>query len=100
VNAIVIPAGYDAGAHYHEAQEEVYFVHAGQIEIRFGDGRSFLLGPGGIARVDASTVRGVRNPTDADATYVIFGGKDGYVGRDGKVADGRDITRPGGGGSG
>jgi uncharacterized cupin superfamily protein len=97
VNAIVIPPGYDAGSHYHDAQEELYFVHAGEIEIAFGDGRSFRLGPGAMARVDASTVRGVRNPTDNDAVYVIVGGKDGYVGRDGKTADGSEITRPGAG---
>ena len=97
VNAIVIPAGYDAGGHYHEEQEELYFVHSGEIEIRFGDGRSFRLGPGGLARVDAATVRAVRNPTDSDAVYVIVGGKDGYVGRDGKTAEGSEITRPGAG---
>src|SRR5215213_784641 len=68
VNAIELPGGYDVGSHYHEEQEELYFVHSGEIEMRFGDGRSFRLGPGGMARVDAATVRGIRNPTDGDAT--------------------------------
>jgi mannose-6-phosphate isomerase-like protein (cupin superfamily) len=95
VNAIVLPGGYDTGSHYHEEQEELYFVHSGEIEITFGDGRSFRLGEGGLARVDASTVRGVRNPTDGESVYVIVGGKDGYVGRDGKTAEGSEITRPG-----
>ena len=96
MNAIVLPPGYDAGAHFHEEQEETYFVHSGQIEIEFGDGTKHLLGPGGLARVDAATVRRIRNASDSeDATYVIAGGKDGYVGRDGKTPDGEAIARPG-----
>jgi mannose-6-phosphate isomerase-like protein (cupin superfamily) len=97
MNAIVLPPDYDAGAHFHEEQEETYFVHSGQIEIEFGDGTKHVLGPGGLARVDASTVRRIRNASDSeDAIYVIAGGKDGYVGRDGKTPDGEQITRPGG----
>jgi mannose-6-phosphate isomerase-like protein (cupin superfamily) len=97
MNAIVMPPGYDAGAHFHEEQEETYFVHSGQLEFEFGDGTKHLLGPGGLARVDASTVRRIRNASDSeDAVYVIAGGKDGYVGRDGRAPDGEQITRPGG----
>lgn len=96
INAIVIPPGYETGAHYHEAQEETYFVHRGRIEMEFGDGSRHVLGPGGVARVDASTVRRVRNPGDEDAVYVIAGGKDGYVGRDGRLPEGE--TRFGGSG--
>ena len=45
VDAIEIPAGYETGRHYHEEQEELYFVFRGQVEIEFGDGSSHLLGP-------------------------------------------------------
>ena len=38
VNAIVLPAGLETGFHYHDAQEELYFVHRGAIEMEFGDG--------------------------------------------------------------
>jgi quercetin dioxygenase-like cupin family protein len=94
VNAIVLPPGYDGtGAHFHEEQEELNFVHRGTIEIEFGDGARHRLGPGGLARVDAPTVRRIVNPTDEDAVYVIVGGKDGYVGRDGRMPEGE--TRPG-----
>jgi hypothetical protein len=34
--------------------------------------------------VDAATVRRMGNPGSGDLTYVCIGGKDGYVGRDGK----------------
>jgi mannose-6-phosphate isomerase-like protein (cupin superfamily) len=94
VNAIVLPPGYETGAHYHDEQEELYFVHAGRIEIEFGDGQSFTLGAGGMARVDAPTHRKIRNVGEGDATYVIVGAKGGYVGRDGRAPEGEEITRP------
>src|SRR5262249_4949416 len=85
-NAIVIPPGYEPGNPLHEEQEELYFLHSGRIAIEFGDGTSHELAPGGLARVDAPTVRKVRNLSDSeDAVYVVVGGKDGYVGRDGKL---------------
>jgi mannose-6-phosphate isomerase-like protein (cupin superfamily) len=99
VNAIVIPEGYDAGQHYHDEQEELYLVLRGTIAITFGEDEAdrFTLAPGGLARVDAHTVRRVRNAGQGDAVYFIVGGKDGYVGRDGRVPDGSEITRPGAG---
>jgi quercetin dioxygenase-like cupin family protein len=88
-NAIVIPPGFETGRHLHEEQEELYFLHSGSIAIEFGDGSSHELGPGGLAWVDAPTVRKIRNLSDSeDAVYVVVGGKDGYVGRDGKLPEG------------
>ncbi|HLM09292.1 MAG TPA: cupin domain-containing protein [Thermoleophilaceae bacterium] len=92
VNAIEIPPGYETGRHFHEQQEELYFVHRGRVEMSFGDGDSFVLGPGGVARVDASTVRKVKNVGDEPAVYLVAGGKDGYVGRDGKLPEG-EVSR-------
>jgi len=88
VNAIELPPGYETGGHYHDEQEELYFVHRGRIEMSFGDGSTHLLGPGGIARVDAATVRRVKNVGDEPAVYLVTGGKDGYVGRDGRLPEG------------
>ena len=88
VNAIVLPPRYETGRHYHDQQDELYFVHRGTIEIEFGDGARHRLGPGGLARVDAPTVRRIINPTDDDAVYLIVGGKDGYMGRDGRLPEG------------
>ncbi len=90
VNAIVLPPGVETGSHFHDEQEELYFVHAGTIEMTFGDGAVETLPAGSFARVDAATVRGIRNPGDVDAVYVIAGGKDGYVGRDGRVPPGEE----------
>jgi len=84
VNAIVLPPAYASSRHLHERQQELYFVHRGEIEIAFGDGSAHTLGPGGFARVDAATVRSLRNLSDTDeAIYVCVGGEGGYVGRDG-----------------
>ncbi|MCW3004700.1 MAG: Cupin 2 conserved barrel domain protein [Conexibacter sp.] len=89
INAIVLPQGYESNRHFHDRQQELYFVHRGRIEIRFGDGTAHVLEEGGIARVDAATVRSLKNVGDRDATYVCIGGADGYVGRDGQmVSDG------------
>jgi mannose-6-phosphate isomerase-like protein (cupin superfamily) len=88
INAIVMPPGIESGFHFHETQEELYFVHAGTIEIEFGDGTVHELGPGGMARVDAPVHRKIRNRGDVEATYVIVGAKDGYVGRDGRAPEG------------
>jgi mannose-6-phosphate isomerase-like protein (cupin superfamily) len=90
-NAIVLPPSYETGRHLHEQQEELYFVHSGRVAIEFGDGSSHELEPGGMARVDAVTIRKLRNLSDSeDAVYVIVGGKDGYVGRDGRLPPGEE----------
>jgi quercetin dioxygenase-like cupin family protein len=90
-NAIVLPPSYETGRHLHEEQEELYFVHSGEVEFEFGDGSTHRLTAGSFARVDAPTVRKVRNASDSeDAVYVIVGGKEGYVGRDGKLPPGEE----------
>ena len=90
VNAIVLPPGIETGFHYHDEQEELYFVHRGSIEMEFGDGAVVALGEGALARVDAETVRKIRNVGEVDAVYVCAGGKQGYVGRDGRVPEGEE----------
>lgn len=86
VNALVLPPRYQAGVHFHDEQEELYLVHSGDVELEFGDGGEVVrLGPGGMARVDAATHRRLRNVGDTEAVIVVVGGKDGYVGRDGRL---------------
>jgi quercetin dioxygenase-like cupin family protein len=84
INAIVIPPGYQTGEHYHDSQEETYFVHRGEVEFNFGDGSKHVLRAGGVVRVAAATHRGMRNAGEDDAIVVVVGGKDGYVGHDGR----------------
>jgi len=90
VNAIILPPGIETGFHFHDVQEELYFVHRGTIEMEFGDGSVERLGEGGMARVDAETVRKIRNTGDVEAVYLCAGGKDGYIGRDGRVRPGEE----------
>ena len=87
VNAVVMPAGIETGFHAHDQQEELYFVHRGTLEMEFGDGSRQRLAAGTFARVDASTMRKLRNVGTDDAVYVCVGGKDGYVGRDGRLPE-------------
>jgi quercetin dioxygenase-like cupin family protein len=88
VNAVVLPAGHVTGRHFHERQQELYLVLEGEIEFEFGDGAKQTLGRGGVARVDAQTVRRLRNTSDREqAMYFCVGGDGGYVGRDGQVVD-------------
>jgi uncharacterized cupin superfamily protein len=94
INAIILPPGYATAVHYHDEQEETYFVHQGTVEFRFGDGTTHIVGAGGVARVDAATHRGMRNAGDADAVVLVAGGKDGYVGRDGQAVDGDPAGGP------
>ena len=99
INAIVLPPGVWTNRHYHERQEETYFVHRGTLEFEFGNGERLKLGPGGVVRVDASTVRRMGNVGDEDAVYVIAGGEGGYVGRDGLMPEGEErgvTTQPSG----
>ena len=88
VNALVLPPHYDAGRHFHDEQQELYFVHSGTVEMRFEDGSTHRMEPGTAARVDPATVRGVANVGDEDAVILVAGGKDGYVGRDGRMPEG------------
>ena len=40
-------------------------MHEGRIEMEFGDGSTHELGPGAMARVDAPTVRKIKNVEQA-----------------------------------
>src|SRR5437764_12024744 len=93
VNAVVMPAGVESGFHAHDLQEELYFVHRGSLEMEFGDGSVHRLGEGSFARVDAATMRKLRNVGEGDAVYVCVGGKDGYVGRDAHAPEGQPGPR-------
>ena len=62
------------------------------MKITLDGDAEHVLGPGGLARVDAATVRQIENVGDEPALYLVAGGKDGYVGRDGQLPEG-ETTR-------
>ena len=92
VNAIVYPAGYEGFLHYHDVQDELYFVHAGTARVEV-DGEERLLGPGGLVHVESTTPRRVSNAGDDDLVLIVVGGKGGYVERDGQLVDAADLER-------
>jgi mannose-6-phosphate isomerase-like protein (cupin superfamily) len=92
VNVIVIPPGGAGVHHYHDEQDELYFVHQGTARFDV-DGETRELGPGGLAHVESTTPRQVTNVGDDDLVLLIVGGKGGYVGRDGKLVDMADLAK-------
>jgi quercetin dioxygenase-like cupin family protein len=92
VNVIVYPPGASGVNHYHDEQDELYFVHSGTARFEVdGDGRE--LGPGGFCHVESTTPRLVSNAGDDDLVLLIVGGKGGYVGRDGQLVDMADLAK-------
>jgi mannose-6-phosphate isomerase-like protein (cupin superfamily) len=93
VNAVIYPPGQEGFLHYHDKQDELYFVHRGRASFEV-DGDEFELGPGGVVYVESTTPRRINNRTDDDLVLFIVGGKDGYVARDGQLVDvERDLPR-------
>jgi mannose-6-phosphate isomerase-like protein (cupin superfamily) len=93
VNAIVYPPGYEGFNHYHDVQDELYFVHAGTARVEVG-GEERLLGPGGLVHVESTTPRKISNASETeDLVLLAVGGKDGYVQRDGHMVDEADVAR-------
>jgi mannose-6-phosphate isomerase-like protein (cupin superfamily) len=94
VNAIVFPPGYEGFLHYHDTQDELYFVHRGRAHVEIGD-ETRELGEGGLLHVESTTPRRVSNASETeDLVLLVLGGKDGYVERDGHLVDpDRDLPR-------
>jgi mannose-6-phosphate isomerase-like protein (cupin superfamily) len=91
-NVIVMPPRYEGFQHYHDEQDELYFVHAGTARVEV-DGDERLLGPGGMVHVTSTTPRRISNAGDEDLVVFVVGGKGGYVERDGHMVDDADVER-------
>ena len=100
VNAIVFPPGFEGFRHWHDKQDELYFVYRGRARVEIGD-EVRELGEGGLLHVESTTPRLVSNASDSeDLVLLVVGGKDGYVERDGNLVDPeRDLPRRQGFGS-
>jgi len=92
VNGLVLPPGHDGFAHYHDEQDELYFVHSGRVEVEV-DGERRELGPGGLFHCESTTPRTIHNPFDEEAVLLVVGGKGGYVERDGHLVNEEDAAR-------
>jgi uncharacterized cupin superfamily protein len=92
VNAQVFPPGFEGPAHYHDEQDELYFVHRGTATFIFGDEEQEV-GEGGLVHVESTTHRKVCNRSDGDLVLLIVGGKGGYVERDGQLVDPEDLEK-------
>jgi mannose-6-phosphate isomerase-like protein (cupin superfamily) len=94
VNGIVFPPGYEGFLHYHDTQDELYFVHRGRARVEVGD-EVRELGEGALFHAESSTPRKVSNASETEELILlVVGGKDGYVERDGHLVDPeRDLAR-------
>jgi len=94
VNGIVFAPGYEGFLHYHDTQDELYFVHRGRARVEVG-GEVRELGEGGLLHVESTTPRKVSNASETEELILlVVGGKDGYVERDGMLVDPeRDLAR-------
>jgi quercetin dioxygenase-like cupin family protein len=86
VNAIVYPARYEGPEHYHDTQDELYFVHRGCIRVDV-EGESRELEAGGLFHCSSTTPRRISNAGDEDAIVFVVGGRGGYVERDGHLVN-------------
>jgi quercetin dioxygenase-like cupin family protein len=93
VNAIVFPPSMVGFGHYHDTQDELYFVHSGRARVEVG-GEVRELGPGGLFHAESTTPRRVSNASDEEElVLLVIGGKGGYVERDGHLVDEADAER-------
>ena len=92
VNALVFPPRYEGPNHYHDTQDELYFVHRGTAIFNI-DGEDHRVETGGIVHVESTTPRMITNGGDDDLVLYVVGGKDGYVERDGHVVSDADLAK-------
>jgi mannose-6-phosphate isomerase-like protein (cupin superfamily) len=92
-NVVVMPPHSDGFLHYHDSQDELYFVHSGTARFEV-EGEVRELGPGSLVHVESTTPRKFSNTGEEDLVVLVVGGKDGYVERDGHLVDPeRDLER-------
>ncbi|MEK6275471.1 MAG: cupin domain-containing protein [Actinomycetota bacterium] len=85
-NALVLAPGVVGRPHYHDEQDELYFVHRGRARFEVG-GERRELGPGDLCHIESTTPRRITSVGDEDLVMLVVGAKGGYVGRDGHLAD-------------
>jgi uncharacterized cupin superfamily protein len=86
MNVKVMEPGSSSKTHWHTEQEEVIFVHAGEISVELGDDTLANLGPGAIVKIGPMQPHQVVVTSDHPAVIVMMGGKDGIVDGDAEFA--------------
>ena len=93
VNGIVYPPGFEGFLHYHDTQDELYFVHRGRAIVEV-DGEKHEIGEGGLVHVESTTPRRFSNASETEElVMLVIGGKGGYVERDGHVTSEAEIAK-------
>ena len=92
INGIVMPPGHDGFLHFHDTQDELYFVHRGTATFVV-DGDEHTVVEGGLVHVESTTQRSVSNRTDDDLVVLVVGGKGGYIDRDGQLVGPEDLAK-------
>jgi uncharacterized cupin superfamily protein len=93
VNAIVYPPGYVGFKHWHDQQDELYFVHRGRARVEVGD-EVRELGEGASSTSSRRPHGSCQCGETEDLVLLVVGGKGGYVERDGHLVDvERDLPR-------
>jgi mannose-6-phosphate isomerase-like protein (cupin superfamily) len=92
VNGVVYPPNYPGVSHYHDHQDELYFVHRGTATFSM-DNQDYEVAEGGLVHVESTTPRRVSNLTNDDLVVFIVGGKGGYVQRDGQLTSPEELER-------
>jgi mannose-6-phosphate isomerase-like protein (cupin superfamily) len=92
VNVVVYPPDFEGFEHYHDTQDELYFVHSGRARVEV-DGEVLELEPGALLHVESTTPRRISSVGDEPLVVLVVGGKDGYVERDGHMTNEADIAR-------
>jgi len=91
-NVLVLPPGWEGFEHFHDTQDELYFVHSGRARFEVG-GETRELGPGGILHAQSTTPRKFSNAGDDDLVLFVVGAHDGYVERDGHLVNEADLPK-------
>lgn len=92
VNGLVFPPRYEGPNHFHDLQDELYFVHRGTATFVFDD-EEHVVAEGGLVHVESTTHRMIANRTDEDLVLLVVGGRGGYVERDGQVVSAEDLEK-------
>ena len=92
VNAIVYPPHYDGPNHYHDTQDELYFVHRGTATFGSTATSTSSRRAGSCTSSRRRRAASRTTPTTS-SSLLIVGGKGGYVERDGQLVSPEDLAK-------